>query len=408
MSFAKKTIRDVPIEHKTVLVRADYNVPLNDAGEIDDDYRLTQSLPTLQYLIKAGCKVIVCSHLGRPDGKVNHKESLEPVAVRLGELLKQPVAFIPDCIGDRVKVAASKLPAGGVLLLENLRFHAQEEANDKTFAQHLAKDTGAQYFVQDGFGVVHRAHASTDAITHFLPSVAGLLIEKEVSTIARSMHHPERPLVAVMGGAKVSDKIKVLERFIGIADQLIIGGAMANTFFKYKGMNIGKSVFESGQEAELDRIYELAKQKVGAERVDDFLLLATDAVVADKIEPKAHAFTVALGDITPPEYILDMGPKSIAAMLQHVRGAAMVIWNGTLGYAEYPAFAVGSAKLAQALADQKHHTFSLIGGGDTADFALHWDKQKGGSFGHVSTGGGASMELMSGKKLPGVEALMDK
>ncbi len=408
MKFAKKTIRDAPIDGKTVLVRADYNVPLTDKGEISDDYRITQSLPTLNYLMKAGCKVIICAHLGRPDGKVNPKESLEPVAARLSELLGKPVAFIPDCVGDRVKVAARHVAPGGVLLLENVRFHAQEEANEESFAKRLARDSGASYFVQDGFGVVHRAHASTDAITHFLPSVAGLLLEKEVSTITQAMHNPDRPLVAVLGGAKVSDKIKVIETFIAIADQLIIGGAMANTFLAYRGVGMGKSVCEPGQYAELDRIYDLADKKVGPNRVDDFMLLPVDAVVASEITPDAEPSVVHIRDVTQGEYVLDMGPKSVAAMLHKVQKASTAIWNGTLGYAEYPAFAKGSAALAHALASQKNHTFSLIGGGDTADFALHWDDKKGGSFGHVSTGGGAGLELMAGKKLPGVEALLDK
>lgn len=407
MKFPKKTIRDVPIEGKTVLLRADYNVPLNDKGEIGDDYRIEMSLPTVKYLLKAGCRLIVCSHLGRPDGKVVPKESLEPVAVRLGELLGQPVAFVPDCIGERVKVAAKRLKPGQVLMLENLRFHPEEEANDKKFARALAASCGAQYFVDDAFGVVHRAHASTEAITSYLPSVAGLLLEREVVTIETAMKDPARPLVAVLGGAKISDKIKMLERFVGIADQIIIGGAMANTFLKYKGLPIGKSVWEDGQQEVIERIYKLATQKVGAAKVDDFLLLPTDVVVAEEIKPDQKRTVVHVSDVGDDDYILDLGTHSIAAMLAHTKAAATVIWNGTLGYAEYVVFAYASAKLAMHLAEHSRSVFSIIGGGDTADFVTHWDSKRGASFGHVSTGGGASLDLMSGEKLPGVEALLD-
>lgn len=406
MPFVKKTIKDVPLDHKVVLVRADYNVPLTPKGEIQDDYRITQSLPTLRYLMQQGCKVIICSHLGRPNGKVDPKFSLEPVAVRLGELLKEPVGFVPECVGDRVKVAIKHLRSGGVLLLENLRFHPQEEANDTQFAKKVAQSSGANYFVQDGFGVVHRAHASTDAITQFLPSVAGLLLEKEVSTITSVMNNPKRPFVVVLGGAKVSDKISLIEKFITLADQIIIGGAMANTFLKYRGVAIGKSKSEDGQEGELEKIYALARKKVG-DKVDDFLLLPVDVAVAPQVNADQRRQIVDVTSVTQDEYILDFGPKSIDAMLAHVKNAGSVIWNGTLGMAEFAPFALASAKLAHALAEQNHHTFSLIGGGDTADFVLHWDPQKGRSFGHVSTGGGASLELMAGENLPGVSALLD-
>lgn len=404
--FSKKTIKDVPLQGKTVLLRADYNVPLADDGSIADDYRITRSLPTVHYLMQQGCKVIICSHLGRPEGKVDPKASLEPVAVRLGELLGTPVAFVPECIGDRVKVAAKHLRSGHVLLLENVRFHPGEEENSVDFAKQLVQSAGAEYFVQDGFGVVHRAHASTDAVTQFAPSVAGLLLEKEVTIITHSMQQPKRPLVAVLGGAKISDKITVIERFVELADQIIIGGAMANTFLKYKGLPIGKSIHEDGQEAILERIYAAARTKVG-DQVDRFLLLPTDVAVAESI--KANRRTIVnVHDVTPEEYILDLGPHSTEAMVARIKDAGSVIWNGTLGMAEHEPFAYSSAHLAAVLAQQKGHTFSLIGGGDTADFVLHWDSQKGESFGHVSTGGGASLELMAGKTLPGVAALMDR
>lgn len=407
MLFTKKTIKDVPLDHQTVLLRADYNVPLKDDGTIADDYRLQQSLPTLQFLIKAGCRVVICSHLGRPGGKVVPAESLEPVAKHLSKLLGQPVAFVPNCVGDQVTVAAKKMKPGDVILLENLRFHPQEESNDMAFAQNLAKSSTATYFVQDGFGVVHRAHASTDAITHCLPSVAGLLLEREVTAILGAMQNPKRPLVAVLGGAKVSDKIKVIEKFVAIADQLVIAGAMANTFLKYKGVPIGKSKHEDGEDDLIKHIYELAAKKVGPDKVDDFVLLPTDAAVAPEISPNQRRTIVDLQKVAPADYILDLGPNSTDAILQKVRAAGSVIWNGTLGYAEYVVFAYSSAKLAMELA-QNPQIYSLIGGGDTADFVIHWDAKKGKSFSHVSTGGGASLELMAGDTLPGVAALMDK
>jgi phosphoglycerate kinase len=408
MSFHKKTIRDVPIENQTVLVRADYNVPLNKNGTIADDFRITHSVPTLQFLIKAGCKVVVCSHLGRPDGKRVEAESLEPVAKRLAKLLKKPVAFVPECIGDQVRVAVKAMKPGDVILLENLRFHKEEEENNKKFAKHLIKDSGARYFVQDGFGVVHRAHASTDAVTRYAPSVAGLLLEKEVTTILDVMRHPKRPLVAVLGGAKVSDKIKVIHNFIAIADQLIIGGAMANTFLKYRGYNIGKSKCEDDEGPLIDQIYALAEKKVGADKVDDFVLLPRDVAVAPEIGPRQKRTVVPVDQVEPDDYILDLGTQSIEDMLNHIKGAKSVIWNGTLGMAEYVVFAYASAKLALALAEHRKNVFSLIGGGDTADFVVHWDPKKGKSFGHVSTGGGASLDLMAGEVLPGVAALMDR
>lgn len=407
MRFTKKTIKDVPLEHQTVLLRADYNVPLNDDGSIADDYRLQMSLPTLKFLIAAGCKIVVCSHLGRPKGKPNKKESLELVAARLGELLGTPVTFVPDCVGDQVTVAVKNAKPGSVIMLENLRFHPEEEANDMAFAQRLAKDSNARYFVQDGFGVVHRAHASTDAITHCLPSVAGLLLEREVSTILGAMHSPKRPFVAILGGAKVADKIKVIERFIDIADQLIIGGAMANTFLKYKGVPVGKSKIAEDEAPLIERIYSLAAQKVGQDKVDEFILLPTDVAVAPEVSPNQKRTIVDVDKVAEADYILDLGPQTTDAIIARVKDAKSVIWNGTLGMAEYVVFAYASAKLAMALAENKE-VFSLIGGGDTADFVIHWDSKKGKSFGHVSTGGGASLELMAGDILPGVAALMNK
>lgn len=406
--FYKQTINDVPLDGQIVLVRADYNVPLLKSGKIADDFRISQSLPTIKNLIERRCRIIICSHLGRPEGKVDPSLSLAQIAENLSELLGQLVQFVPDCVGDVVLQAAKKMSPGQVLLLENLRFHPQEEANDPDFAKSLAKDTRADYFVQDGFGVVHRAHASTQAITHFLPSVAGLLLQKEITAITAAMENPKRPLVAVLGGAKVSDKLKLVERFVDLADQLIIGGAMANTFLKYKGLPIGKSLHED-MPHELASIYAKALSKtVDGRSVDDFILLPSDVVVSPDLDGSdKRRLVVDAHAITSDEYIVDIGSQTIAAMLNKIAGAGTVIWNGTLGLAEYSVFAEGSARLAQALADAKGQTTSIIGGGDTADFVLHWDKQKGASFDHVSTGGGASLDLMAGKKLPGVEALMD-
>jgi phosphoglycerate kinase len=408
--FNKKTIKDVPIDHKVVLLRADYNVPLEKDEStgglrIDDDYRITQSLPTLKFLIKAGCKVIITSHLGRPDGKKLPECSLEPVAKRLSKLLDKPVEFVPDCIGDRVMVAVKKMKPGQVILLENVRFYPEEEANNLDFAKKLVASSQAQYFVQDCFGVAHREHASIVGVTHYLPAVAGFLLEKEVVTITEAMEKPKRPLVVVLGGAKISDKIKVIERFIQIADQIIIGGAMANTFLAAQDVPVGKSKFEPGQEKEVERIYNLAHKKVGG-NVRSFLLMPTDFVVAAEVSADVKARRVNRLEIPSDQYALDIGPNSTEAVLQAVKSAGSVIWNGPLGMAEYPAFAKSSEALANELAKQKSKTFSLIGGGDTADFVLHWDKQKGGSFSFVSTGGGASLELMAGEKLPGIEALL--
>lgn len=405
-TFDKKTIKDVPIEHHTVLLRADYNVPLNDKGKIADDYRIRQSVPTLEFLLRAGCRVVICSHMGRPDGKPNPRFSLEQVSKRLAKLLGRPVKFVPDCVGDRVRVAVKAQKPGSVILLENLRFYPQEENNDMAFAKKLAESSGATYFVQDGFGVVHRAHASTEAITHCLPSVAGLLLEKEVSTITAAMEKPKRPLVVVLGGAKVSDKITVIERFVEIADQVVIGGAIANTFLKFRGLNIGKSVYEQGQEELIKRIYRRAIKKVGQDKVDSFLLLPRDVALAPKIAPRQKRTIAEINNIDD-EYILDLGPQSTDAMLHYVERAGQVIWSGTLGYTEQLMFAYSSAKLVGTLVKNRQRTISIVGGGDTADFVLHWDSGRGKNLSLVSTGGSASLELMAGQKLPGVTALMN-
>lgn len=404
MGFFKLTIRDVPIDHKTVLVRADYNVPLNKKGDISDDLRIKASLPTLQYLLDHHCKIVIVSHLGRPEGR-DKSQSLAPVAARLQELIGAPVTFVEDCIGDVALQGVKQAPTGSIVLLENLRFYGEEEANDDAFAAKLAKASGARYFVQDGFGVVHRAHASTDAITNHIPSVAGLLIEREYQTITGAMEHPARPLVAVLGGAKISDKITVIEKLVNVADKIIVGGAMANTFLAYKGCEMGLSKCETGQEGVLDAVYDAARKKVG-DAVDDFIILPTDVAVAKELSNSARRRVVAVDSIASDDISLDIGDASIQRMADEVADAKTVIWNGTMGIAEYPAFSHGSARLALALATQPQTT-SIIGGGDTADFVLKWDGHEGASFSHISTGGGASLELMSGKKLPGIESLLN-
>jgi len=404
MGFFKQTITTVPLHGQTVLVRADYNVPLNDDGTIADDFRIRASLPTIKKLLKDGCKVVIISHLGRPKGR-DPKLSLEPAAQRLAEYLGEPVRFVDQTIGDKVRMAIKRAPKRCVIVLENLRFDPREEENDEGFAKQLAHDSGARYFVQDGFGVVHRAHASTSAITMELPSVAGLLIEREYATITHAMKAPKHPLVAVMGGAKVADKIGVIKELIPVADTIIIAGAMANTFLAYKGYKMGKSIYEPDQTQTLGDIYAAAHKKVG-DNVDKFIILPTDLAIGKAIDANQSRTVVAVDGLNDDDIALDIGDQSIEKMITLVDQAKTVIWNGTLGYATLPNYAHASARLALTLATHPDIT-SIIGGGDTADFVLNWDAKKGGSFTHVSTGGGASLELMAGKKLPGIESLLD-
>jgi 3-phosphoglycerate kinase len=402
-TFFKETINSIDLRGQTVLLRTDYNVPLTADGKVADDFRIRAGLATIQQLLERGCKVVIISHLGRPDGR-DMKFSLEPAAQRLAELLGEDVRFVDQAIGDKPKMAVKRAPKRSVIVLENLRFYPGEKANDPHFAKALAEASGARYFVQDGFGVVHRAHASTVAITHELPSVAGLLLEREYTAITQAMQSPKRPLATVLGGAKVKDKIALIQKFIEVADTIIVSGAMANNFLAYKGIPIGKSKFEPGLETTLDEIYETAKNKVGADSVDDFLVLPSDVVVA--ASPEDTPRTVAIRDVAPDDMILDMGTATMDYICERVQTAGTTIWNGTLGVAEKSAFAVGSARLAQTLASHPE-VASIVGGGDTADFVIHWDRKKGSSFTHVSTGGGASLALMAGEKLPGVESLLD-
>lgn len=405
MRFFKQTIDTVPLEGKVVLMRADYNVPLNADGTIADDFRIRASLPTIKRLLADNCKIVIMSHLGRPHGH-DMSLSLEPIAQKLAEMLKEPVRFVDQAIGDKVHMAVKRAPQRSVTMLENLRFYPGEEANDDAFAEELATSTGARYFVQDGFGVVHRAHASCVAITHYLPSVAGRLLEQEYTTITNAMRAPKRPLVAVLGGAKVSDKIKVIKALVQVADAVVITGAMANDFLVYKGFKLGKSKVEGNVTNVIEEIYQAVSQKVGADKQDRFVLLPSDLAVgkaADAHEPRR---IVTVDSLASDDIALDMGDKTIEQIVQCIEGAQTVIWNGTLGVAELPQFAHGSARVALSLATHPNIT-SIIGGGDTADFVLTWDAQHGKSFTHVSTGGGASLELMAGQKLPGIESLLD-
>ena len=407
VTFPKKTIKDISVHGKTVLLRADFNVPLDDDGKIDDDYRLTQTIPTLEYLIERDAKVVICTHLDKPHGKTDPKLSLEPVARRLGHLMDRHVAFVPECIGDRVKQAVKHARPGQILLLENLRFHIGEEENEAAFAQRLFEASGASIFVQDAFGSVHRKHASTDAITRFLPSVSGLLLKREYVTLRTAMQDPESPFVAILGGAKTSDKIQVIDELIRVADHIIIGGAMANTFLKYNGLNIGKSLYELGMEKVIDSIYRDAAKKVGGKKsIGEFIVLPTDVAVSAEVDESERRATVSVGDVKENDHIVDIGPETINRAANLISQAKTVIWGGTLGVSEIDQFAVGSIEVAKQLVRQPDTT-SIIGGGDTADFVLHWDRKKGGSFTHVSTGGSASLELMAGNKLPGIEALLD-
>ena len=406
MNFSKQTVRDIDVDRQAVLVRVDYNVPLKKDGSIDDDLRIRASLPTIKYLIERQCKLVLMSHLGRPEGR-DQSQSLAPVAARLSELLGQSVKFIDDCIGDKVYQTVKHAPCGSVILLENLRYYPQEEADDMEFAKNIAKSTGANLFVQDGFGAAHRAHASTHAITQFLPSFAGLLLEKEVTMINRSMELPARPFVAIIGGAKISDKIDLIKRFIDKADKILIGGAMANTFLKFKRYDMGKSLVELDQDQILREIYYLAAAKVGPENVDDFLILPKDLAVSTSIDdPDQIRREVSVDKIADDEMALDIGTQAIDQFCDIISTAKTIVWNGPMGIAEKEVFSIGSARIALAIA-ANNEDVSIVGGGDTADFVLKWSGGDESSFTHISTGGGASMELMSGKKLPGVESLLD-
>ncbi len=404
--MSKLSIRDLDLAHKHVFMRVDFNVPLTEDGqEITDDTRIRETLPTIEYALRNKAKLILASHLGRPKGKVIPKYSLRPVVDRLRGLLDHDVnnrvnvAFSPDCVGDVAKELALQLESGQVLLLENLRFHAEEESNDPGFAEQLA--SLCDLYVNDAFGSAHRAHASTEGITHFVKqSAAGLLMEKELSYLGKALESPGRPFVAIIGGAKVSDKIKVIDNLLSKVDALLIGGGMAYTFLKAQGQDVGKSLVEADK---LD-IAKQALEKAKAKNVR--FLLPVDHVLADKFAPDADTQVFeGLGAFLAEWMGLDIGPKTIEMFSKEIRGAEMIVWNGPMGVFEMPAFAKGTTAVAHAVAGNDA-AMSIIGGGDSVAAV----KQAGvaDKIKHISTGGGASLEFLEGKKLPGVEALTNK
>ncbi len=432
--FDKKTVKDIDLKNKRVLLRADYNVPIS-GGRIGDDYRLQTSLPTIQYILEQKPRaLIIIAHLGRPTGPDDRACSLAPVAKRLEKLLGHRVFFVNDTVGPTARSAAEQLPKGGVLLLENLRFNPGEEADSDDFANALIQATKADIFVQDGFGVVHRKHASTHAITKLLPSVAGLLLEKEVSAIEQAIQKPERPMTAIVGGAKIADKIGVLNRFIEEADCVAVGGALANDFLHAEGVKVGKSLVDS-QDFDLARRILTKARKAERERNFKFII-PVDGVVSTSADGRAATRVVDFGsdsladieaypkkpkakayNIGADEMILDIGPISAARITGAVDLSRTVIWSGTLGMTEikgiagaHDPFGHGSRLVAEAIigASNTHanKAFSVVGGGDTVSYieSKNWTRD----FSFVSTGGSASLELMAGRKLPGLEALNDK
>lgn len=396
--MTKKAVEDIDISGKTVLMRVDYNVPFHPGTtEISDDSRIKASLRTIRYLLERHCKLVLCSHFGRPSGKVVADMRLTPISKRLSELLNMPVVQTSDCIGPDVKKAVAELQPGGIVMLENLRFHTGEEKNDPQFAKELA--SLAEVYVDDAFGTAHRAHASTEGVTHHLPSVAGFLMARELEMLGLALESPRRPFAAIMGGAKVSDKIAVLENLAGRVDVLIIGGGMAATFLKAQGHEIGDSLLEE------DRVQFAGDFIKTAQSKGINLLLPTDVIVADEFAENARHKTLAVSDISPGWRVMDIGPETTLQFENALKSCKTVVWNGPMGVFEWKAFAQGTVTLANTLANLNDVT-TVVGGGSTAEvvdsFGLA-DKMT-----HVSTGGGASLEFLEGKELPGVAALMDK
>ncbi|MCX6055772.1 MAG: phosphoglycerate kinase [Chloroflexi bacterium] len=389
--FNKKTIRDIEVKGKKVLVRVDFNVPLKD-GVVGDDTRILAAIPTIQYLLDHGAAVILCSHLGRPKGGPEEKYSMKPVAEHLANVLKMAVAFASDCIGPQAESAAKGLKLGEILLLENTRFHAEEEKNDLGMAKALA--SLAEVFVNDAFGTAHRAHASTEGVTHFLPAVAGFLLEKEIKYLGQAVLDPKKPFVAIMGGAKISDKIGVIKNLLKKADAVLIGGGMANTFFKAQGIAVADSLVE-------DEALETAKSvllEAGTK-----LHLPVDVVLGDKFDAEAKHKTVKVGPVEAGWRILDIGPETVQSYSAIIAGAGTVVWNGPMGVFEFPNFAAGTFGIANAVAASKAVT--IIGGGESV--AAIQQSGLANKITHISTGGGASLEMLEGLELPGVAALQD-
>lgn len=391
MGLSKKTIEDIEVGGKRVLVRCDFNVPLQ-GGQITDDRRIVEALPTIRYLLEHGAAVILASHLGRPKGGPAPEFSLAPVAKRLGELLHRPVALLSDCVGPDVEAQCAALAPGDVVLLENVRFHPEEEANDPAFARQLA--SLADLYVNDAFGTAHRAHASTEGVAHILPGVAGYLMQKEIDYLGKALGDPERPFVAILGGAKVKDKIAVIENLLPQVDRLLIGGGMAFTFLKAQGHEIGNSLLDEGSLEYCTRLLEDAGEKI---------LLPTDVVVAERLEVSASTAVVDVASIPANMIGADIGPASQKEFGGVIRSGKTVVWNGPMGVFEIAPFAAGTKAVAQAMADCAGTT--IVGGGDSAAAIEQFgfaDKVS-----HVSTGGGASLEFLEGKTLPGVAALQD-
>jgi phosphoglycerate kinase len=388
----KKTIRDVDVAGKRVLMRVDFNVPLQE-GQISDDTRIRAALPTIQYLLDHGASLVLMSHLGRPKGEVKPELSLKPVAERLGELLGTEVQMAPDCIGPEVEKMAAALQSGDVLLLENTRFHPGERKNDPQMSAQLARL--GDLFVNDAFGAAHRAHASTEGVTHHLPAVAGLLMEKEIEFLGTTIEHPAHPYVAIIGGAKISDKIGVIRNLLTQADWLLIGGGMANTFFAAQGYEMGDSLVEEDSLDVARELMELGKGK---------LVLPVDGVVADAFSADAQAQVVQVDQIEPGWRMLDIGPRSVELFRTQIAAAKTVVWNGPMGVFEMAPFAKGTTAVAEMLAASGATT--IIGGGDLV--AAIQQAGLADKMSHISTGGGASLEMLEGKVLPGLAALDDK
>lgn len=394
--MSKKTVKDIDLRGKKVFVRCDFNVPMDENKNITDNRRIVSALPTIKYLIEQNCKIILSSHLGRPKGEFKPEYSLAPVAEELSKLLGQEVLMAKDVIGESAKTIALNLKEGQVMLLENVRFHKEETDNDPEFAKELANM--AEIFVNDAFGTAHRAHASTEGVSHYLPSVSGFLIEKELKFLGEALNNPERPFVAILGGAKVSDKIGVIDSLLEKVDTLMIGGGMAYTFYKAQGYNVGNSLCEPDKCELALNLMEKAKAK-GVK-----LLLPLDTKIGKEFKPDTESKTVAWTEIPDEWEGFDIGEKTIEMFKEELKTAKTVVWNGPLGLFEFDQFAIGTNAIAHALAEIDATT--IIGGGDSAAAV-----EKAGladRMTHISTGGGASLEFLEGKKLPGIECLQDK